>query len=154
MTDGGYFGSVATRKFGGSLDAEDFKVGGAAEVFSDPNAAERNVDGVSTTNPVGGLICTDGYTDREICSVKILSDGASCKYDGKKITNLVKAFQRNGIPAFSPGDSGGPVYTTLKGGGVNARGMIVAHTGNLDGGYYEKVTTIESSFKVKVVTVT
>jgi hypothetical protein len=55
------------------------------------------------------------------------------------------------VSAFHKGDSGGPVYTTLSNGTVEARGMVVAYAGSdYTTGFYTKVANIDSAMGVKV----
>jgi streptogrisin D len=101
---------------------------GGVYVWADPTTADRTVHAKSTSMAVGGLVCTDGLTDREVCSVKITSVGQTVNYGGATVKNLTGATQTAGRAAFSGGDSGGPVYTALSGGSVEAQGMIAAHS--------------------------
>lgn len=153
VISGGSFGSTSSSKWSGSVDAQSFKKTGIASVWADPTQSSRPVHGISTTNTVGGLVCTDGYVDKEVCSVKIKGSGVSVSYDGHTVTDTVRAHQTAGHNAFSAGDSGGPVYTTLSGGAVNARGMILSRsTSDASTGNYGKVANIQSAFGVTVMT--
>ena len=153
VVNGGTFGTTSSSKWSGSVDAQSFKKSGIASVWSDPTGSSRPVNGISTTNTVGGLVCTDGVVDKEVCSVKITASGVSVTYESHTVTDTVRAHQTAGHNAFSGGDSGGPVYTTLSGGGVNARGMILSRlTSDPSTGNYGKVANIESAFGVTVMT--
>jgi len=107
-----------------NLDAQEINVSSnQAYVFNSANSARR-VAGKTTSGAVGGLFCTDGYTDGEVCNVRIDSVNQTNCYDGQCTTGTVLAHQLNNIHAFSGGDSGGPVYNTQGDGSVLARGMI------------------------------
>lgn len=114
---------------GGSVDAELYQVtSNRGIVWADPTTGYRSVTSRSTANVPGTLLCFDGETDREVCSVRIVGP-ASVTYDGKTVHNQVYAVQINGKAACSAGDSGGPVYAG-KNGSLEAQafGMIVAYT--------------------------
>lgn len=118
--------SIAYPNF--NIDAEVIPVSSnAGYIWADPNFSTRRVSAYSTTDPVGGLICTDGATDREVCNVRIDQANVTDCYSGQCTSGSVLAHQLNGVHAFSGGDSGGPVETTLGDGTTEARGMIIAN---------------------------
>jgi hypothetical protein len=127
---GGTFGSY----YGWAADHDVVVIPVAAVggwIWSDPTSTDRQVVNVATSDPVGGLICTDGLSDREVCSVKIESVDQSLTYtingSPTKVVNAVYACTTTGDSAFSGGDSGGPVETTLGSSETNARGEVIAH---------------------------
>jgi hypothetical protein len=109
---------------------------------------------LADSETVGALVCTDGASDREVCSVRIDSAGNSVSYDGQTITGLVGATQTSGRAAFTPGDSGAPVETTSGSSSSIAQGMLEAvlnGTGNSKG-WYMPARTVDSYFNVFVKT--
>jgi hypothetical protein len=125
-------------------------------IWSDPTSIDRTVTGVASTDPVGGLICTDGLTNREVCSVKIEATNQTITYDinGEltKVTNTVYACQTSSKNAFSAGDSGGPVETTIGSGSTTARGEVLAYaSGAAYCGWYMPERYIESDWGAKVL---
>ena len=153
--NGHAFGTVTSRHFGGAMDGELIPVSSnAANVWSDPHSVSRTVTALATGNTVGVLTCTDGYVDRETCSVRIDSTGQSVTYGGQTITGLVGAHQTAGLPAFSAGDSGGPVETTSGSAQSIAQGMLLATVDgtNSSQGWYMPARTVDSYFDVFVRT--
>lgn len=125
-------------------------------IWSDPTSANRLVVGVASTDPVGGLICTDGYTNREVCSVKILSTNQNVTYmingTSTTVSNTVYACQSKSGAAFSGGDSGGPVETTIGSSETTARGAVLAMViGDSYCGWYMPERYIESDFGATTV---
>jgi hypothetical protein len=105
---GATFGTTSKISFGGRTDEQVLPVtSNAARIFSDPTSTSRRVSSVATSDPIGTLLCTDGYTDREVCNVKVMAIGQVVTYNGATVTGLVQAKQTQGKKAFSPGDSGG-----------------------------------------------
>jgi hypothetical protein len=99
----------------------------SATIFSDPTSTTRSVTAIApTTVPVGTLVCTDGVTDREVCSVKITALNQDVTYSGTTVTGLTKGHQTAGKAAFSAGDSGGPVGATSGSNKITAYGIINA----------------------------
>lgn len=124
-------------------------------IWSDPNSTDREVTGVASTDPVSGLICTDGLTNREVCSVQIEATGQNVTYtingESTTISNTVYACQTAGKAAFSAGDSGGPVETSLGSTAATARGAVLAYTGDAHCGWYMPERYIESDWGATVV---
>ena len=125
----------------------------ANRVWSDPTSSNRVVTGLASTDTVGAMVCTDGTTDREVCTVSIISTNQSVSYDSQTITGLVYGYQGSNRKAFSKGDSGGPVETTSGSSATIAQGMIEA---NLIGaewrGWYMPARTVDSYFNIFVKT--
>ena len=124
-------------------------------IWSDPTSVTRTISGVASTDPINGLICTDGLTNREVCSVKIESTNQNVSYaiNGQTttVTNLVYACQTAGKSAFSGGDSGAPVETTIGSGQATARGGLLANGGgNASCGWYLPERYVESDWGVTV----
>ena len=142
------FGTAVYVAYGNSqLDTELMSTDpGASKIYSSGTGAStltRVVKGHSTTQPVGGLVCTGGYVDSEKCNVRIDNPNVTDCYSGQCTQNTVLAHQQNGQAAFSPGDSGGPVYTALSTTGANAYGLIIAHRdGDNSYGAYQTITSI------------
>jgi len=151
---GATFGTTSDSSIGGRTDEQVIPVSSnAARIFSDPTSTSRRVSGVATSDPVGALLCTDGYTDREVCSVKILAIGQIVTYPtGETITGLVKAQQTHGVNAFSSGDSGGPVGATSGSDVISAYGMIAAHDTSAALGFYMPARFIQQDMGIKVKT--
>jgi hypothetical protein len=136
---GGVFGDYYAYSDGidqvliGSTSAAGFE-------WSDPVSTDRAIVGVDSTDPIGGLICTDGLTNREVCSVEIDATGQTINYyfngTTRTVYNTVYACQTSGAAAFSGGDSGGPVETTIGSYETNARGEVLANTGDAHCGWY------------------
>lgn len=133
---------------GGSTDVVVYPVpGNYGRVWADPTTAYRNVTIRATADPVGTLLCTDGATDREVCSVQIGDSDDDSTYGGKTIHHQVRAFQQLGHPAFSAGDSGGPVYAGRNGiAEAQAFGMIVSMTPNPATGHYTPLRYIFAAY--------
>lgn len=121
------------------------------EVWADPNWYGRPVSKVYTAFPASNVqVCTDGQTDGENCKVTIRGLGQTDCYDTECISGLASASTGDGSDAFSPGDSGGPVYTVpavlRSNDAVTAVGMIVAYYGPSSdpytGGYIESVGNV------------
>jgi len=148
------FGTVTTRHFGGSMDGELIPVSSNANrVWSDPTSSNRVVNGLASSDTVGAMVCTDGQTDREVCSVSIISTNNSVAYDGQTITGLVYGLQASSKKAFSQGDSGGPVETTSGSSATIAQGMIEATVvGSEWRGWYMPARTVDSYFNIFVKT--
>ncbi len=125
----------------------------ATYVWSDPTSVSRSVTGVASSDTVGVLTCTDSAVDREVCSVRIDNPGQTISYNGQTITGLVAAHQTGNLPAFTPGDSGGPVETTSGSSLATAQGMIEATAGgNNSAGWYMPTRTVDAYFNVYVKT--
>lgn len=133
---------------GGNVDVEIYTVtSNAAEVWADPTTPSRLVTSRSTGDPVGTLLCTDGATNREVCSVKILNSSMSVTYNGKTVNQQVYCHQINGVAAFSSGDSGGPVYAGKDGSAeAQAFGMIVAAPADPSYGWYTPARSIFAAY--------
>jgi hypothetical protein len=147
---GGSFGT-----FAGYTTTHDTMIiqasGANGVIWSDPTSVTRTVTAVASTDPVNGLICTDGYTNREVCSVKIEKTNQNVTYAingvNTTVTNTVYACQTSSKNAFSPGDSGGPVETTIGSGQATARGEILAYVvGSEYCGWYMPERYIESDW--------
>jgi hypothetical protein len=127
----------------------------AGYIWSDPTSTDRAVTGVASTDPIGGLICTDGLTNREVCSVKIEATNQTITYSingtSTTVSNTVYACQTAGKAAFSAGDSGGPVETTIGSTDTTARGAVLAYTGDAHCGWYMPERYIESDWGATVV---
>lgn len=125
-------------------------------IWSDPTSVTRTVTSVASSDPVNGLICTDGYTNREVCSVKIEKTNQNVTYSingvNTTVTNTVYACQASNKNAFSPGDSGGPVETTIGSGQSEARGEILAYVvGSEYCGWYLPERYVESDWGVTTI---
>lgn len=122
---------------GGNVDVEVYQVSSnAGIVWSDPTVATRSVTSRSSGDPVGTLLCTDGEADREVCRVRIIRVGP-VTYDGMSLQAQVYCESLTYAPAFTPGDSGGPVYAGNGDVQAQAFGMIIAHiNGHNDEGWY------------------
>jgi hypothetical protein len=140
-------------------NAEDTVIVNAAsvdgDIWSNPTSTSRTVAKVAPSDPTGGLICTDGLTNLEICSVKIESINQDVTYNingvSTTVTGTVYACQTAGKAAFSGGDSGGPVETTLGSTSATARGEILANTDSAICGWYLPERTIESDWDASTV---
>jgi hypothetical protein len=150
--NGNTMGTVSFSKWDNYTDSEVIPVSSnAGYIFSDPTSTTRTVTGVSTNNPVGGLVCTEGYTDREVCSVKIYAISQTVTYDGQLVYGLVKGVQTAGKNAFSAGDSGGPVGSTTGTNKIRAYGMLIARvTSDPSQGWYMPATSVEDRMGVTV----
>jgi hypothetical protein len=143
----------------GYNNAEDTVIINAAsvdgDIWSDPNSVSRTVVKVAPTDPTGGLICTDGQADREVCRVEIesINQNVTYKINGVSTTvsGTVYACQTAGKAAFSLGDSGGPVETTLGSTQATARWEILANTDNAICGWYLPERTIETDWDASTV---
>ena len=113
---------------GGSVDVELYPVSAnEPRIWADPTTQSRLVTSRSTGDPVNTLLCTGGYTNREVCNVRIKNSDTYAAYNGKTIYHQVYCEQDNHVLAFSSGDSGGPVYAGKNGSAeAQAFGMIVA----------------------------
>lgn len=153
---GNYFGHVTAFQWGGSnIGAALIQLYGTsrARIWSDPNAIYRSVKGYSTTDPIGGLICTNAAVEAEVCNIRIDKTGQTLTYGNHTMYNAVQAHQLNGTDSFAPGSSGGPVETT--GGLTNstARGVIDATvTGDYATGWYTPIRYPIGSFNVTLNT--
>lgn len=141
---------------GGSADVETFRVDGGNQryVWSDPGPTSRLVSQVSSsTPPQYSLVCADGTTDREVCTVTVENTDASVSYDGKTIHHQVYAESTSS--AFSAGDSGGPVYSAYdepNSNRVRAYGMVVARVShNADNGWFTPVKYVLGAYAQDVV---
>jgi transposase len=125
------------------------------DIWSNPTSTSRTVAKVAPSDPTGGLICTDGLTNLEVCSVKFESINQDVTYDingvSTTVTGTVYACQTAGKAAFSGGDSGGPVETTLGSTSATARGEILANTDSAICGWYLPERTIESDWDASTV---
>lgn len=145
--------------FGGFKDAErGDSVGSAHNVWAGPNARYRSVTSYAASPVVGTHVCNDGYADGENCNVEINSLGQSLCYDGECINSLMGAGSSSGN-AFTPGDSGGPVYSKpsslgTNGAHVKAYGMIVAWEGSYKSGYIETAGNVLASFSDDITVLT
>jgi hypothetical protein len=130
-TNGRVLGNVGTMWYGNrNVDFEDIRVSSGATlpyIWADPNAYTRLVKTYATTDPIGGLICTDGTVDREVCNVRIYYNYQTDCYANQCTYDTVDATQLNGRAAFSSGDSGGPVETPLSSSTTEARGVVISH---------------------------
>jgi len=146
------YGTVSSQKFSGGVDAEIIPVSlTSGRVWSDPTSGGRAVTGVASVDPAGGLVCTNGYVDREVCSVKIVGTYQSVNYGGQLITGLTAANQTSGRSAFTPGDSGGPVEATSGSTATIAQGMIAAHnTTTYSKGWYLPAKAVTNYFGVSI----
>lgn len=151
---GATFGTTSKISFGGRTDEQVLPVtSNAARIFSDPTSTSRRVSSVATSDPIGTLLCTDGYTDREVCNVKVMAIGQVVTYNGATVTGLVQAKQTQGKKAFSPGDSGGPVGATSGSDVIAAYGMIEAYADSTFSlGWYMPARFIQQDMGVKVKT--
>lgn len=136
------------------MDAEIIPVASnSAYIWSDPTSTARHVNGTSSSDPVGTLLCTDGQADLEVCSVKILAGGQTVNYDGVAVQGLVAAQQTSGQAAFTGGDSGGPVEATSGSTATTAFGMIEARNLNTPSyGWYMPVRTLIQYWGITVLT--
>lgn len=143
-----HFGSIRQRLFSGALDASLIHVASAVDdIWADPTTTTRDISAISAADNVGVLLCTDGVTDREVCSARIDATGQSSTYGGHTTQALVKAHQTAGVNAFSPGDSGGPVIEALHGSnGARAVGMITSTvTSDHSIGFYRSAKVVARS---------
>lgn len=118
------------------------------DVWSGPSAshATREVTAISPSQTVGTLVCTGGTPNRKTCSVRIDAWPVSVSYSGKTIRNQVDAHQTADHAAFTPGASGGPVYSVASNGVAKAYGMVVAaDQSDYSYGTYTSVTNITSA---------
>lgn len=155
FTNGGkVVGTVSQSAFTPSMDAEIIPVSSNSPyIWSDPTSTTRHVTGTSSSDPIGTLLCTDGMTDREVCSVKILAGGQTVNYDGVAVQGLVAAQQTSHAAAFSAGDSGGPVEATSGSTSATAFGMIEArNTSDASYGWYMPTRTLISYWGITVLT--
>jgi hypothetical protein len=144
----------------GAYDAHDtmlIQASTAGVIWSNPTSVDRLVVGVDSTDPVGGLICTDGLSDLEVCDVEIDATNQSITYtingSSETVVNTVYACQKSGKAAFSPGDSGAPVETTLGSLKTDARGLLLAHVVGDDAcGWYLPERYVESDWDATVLT--
>jgi len=153
--NGAAFGTVSLSQYGGSMDGEIIPVASnGGYVWADPGAANRAVKSVASSDTVGSGLCTDGATDREVCGITVMSVNQTVTYDNHTITGLVYAVKEDLITnAFSPGDSGGPVYMVTST-GVTAYGMIEATVVNSNYyGWYMPARTVQSYFGITIKTV-
>lgn len=122
---------------GGNVDVEVYNVSSnAGIVWADPTTSTRSVTSRSSGDPVGTLLCTDGEANREVCQIHITRIGP-VSYDGKSLPAQVYCESLTYAPAFTEGDSGGPVYAGNGSTQAQAFGMIIAHiTGHDDEGWY------------------
>jgi hypothetical protein len=147
---GGHPGTTLSNVFSGSVDIQSVSANGYMNVWADPHFATRTVEGKHADVMEGGLVCTDGEEDREVCSVQVQNSDTAVTYSGHTVTHTVHAAQTAGQAAFSPGDSGGPVYVTLSDGGLYAVGMIVYHSSNFSAGNYTKINYNESAMNITI----
>jgi hypothetical protein len=130
--------------------------GTANSVWSDRNPADgtttdfiRPVTAVAAGYPAVGAtsVRTDGTVDLET-NITIEKVDQIVRYNGKRISQLVEGHGTGDVDAFTPGDSGGPVYATYVSGSsqVRAYGMIVAHnnSGNDDGWFTTAANNLAS----------
>lgn len=152
--NGHTFGKVTSRTFSGAVDGELIPVtSNSYKVWSDPTSTSRVVTGEAGVETLNGLVCTDGYVDREVCNVQIVGVNQSISYDGVTITGVTAANQKDGKAAFTPGDSGGPVEITSGSSSTLAEGMIVSHNNTTNAkGYYIPAKTITNHFAVSILT--
>gem|GEM_PF-1757952 len=154
--NGRTFGTVTSRAFGGSMDAELIPVtSNLPEIWSDPTSVYRAITGVATTDTKGVLTCTDGAVDMEVCNVKIGDSNQQVFYKDYNVTigGLTYAHQTQSLNAFSKGNSGGPVETTSGSASAIAQGMLVAHVdGDFTSGWYLPARAVDSYFNVFVKT--
>ncbi len=133
---------------GGNVDVEIYTVSSnAARVWADPTIQSRLVTSRAIGDPIGTLLCTDGQVDHEVCSVQIVNSSMSVTYNGKTVVQQVYCHQTNGHPAFSGGDSGGPVYAGKNGSSeAQAFGMIVARQSDASYGWYTPARSIFAAY--------
>jgi len=149
------YGTVSSRAYGGSIDGEIIPVASnGGYVWSGTGSSNRAVTAVQTSDPVGSGLCTDGYTDHEVCGITVQAVGQTVKYlDGTTMTGLVKAWNEGYVASFSPGDSGGPVYFVTSS-GVTAIGMVDGMVTNEPYyGYYLPARVLISYFGITITTV-
>lgn len=146
VASGGSMGATVRTMLGGTVDAQTIPGSGSGKVWS-TSTAYRSVVGYTNSNYVGERVCTSGYVNLEVCNVEIYNPSISVSYSGVTLTDTVYAKQVGQLAAFTPGNSGGPVYVINSNGSVTARGMIYAR-GNSDNatGFYGKVGNILSYF--------
>lgn len=149
--NGAKFGTVTSYQWGGSnTDAALVQTNGSTSsyVWADPNQTSRAITSVAASDPVGGLICTDGAAALEVCSVRIDGTGQTVTYNNHTITGAVAAHSLQGLGAFAEGNSGGPVYTATGTTG-EARGIVDAHYVNdTTGGWYTPIRFITAAFPI------
>lgn len=126
-----------------------------AYFFADPHASTRYVHSIASGDAHGDNICTDGYTDREVCTIYVVEPHQDVRYcsGGTCVTvdDLVLANNTSGSNGFSPGNSGCPVYQLTGGSSVQARGMYVAHTTDATG-WYDPTYDVTSAMGVNLYT--
>ena len=149
--NGNAFGNTSALHFGGSMDGQIIPVASnSGYVWADPGATTRVVKAVASSDPEGSSFCTDGNTNREVCGAYVYATNQSVSYDGQTITGLVYGVKENGQAAWSPGNSGGPVYT-IGSTGITATGMIEAYVvGGENMGWYMPARTVQSYFGLTV----
>jgi streptogrisin D len=147
------YGTVDLAVWGGTVDAARIPVSSDLRyVWANPTYTTRTVTSVSSSLVAGALVCTDGGVDAEVCNVKVQAPNDTVTYNGHTIGDMAYGVQQNGKPAFTPGDSGGPVYTATANQTAEAQGLIAAHvTGNNAEGWFCKVWNVESALGVSVM---
>jgi hypothetical protein len=111
------------------------------------------VHAVSSSIAVGGLVCTDGNTDKEVCSVRVDETDDSVSYSGITLQHQIFFHQTAGHNAFSQGDSGGPIYTVLSDGSVEAQAQLIALvTGDPTQGWGTFWKTVDIKLNVSIIT--
>lgn len=156
---GNYIGYTNSLHRNSKVDAQDIRDGAAPYVWTtyqnDPIGNRyAAVVGVQS-NGVGELVCTDGVTDGEQCSVQVTQINVSRTYDGgPTITDCIEGSQEYLENAFSPGDSGGPVYQYVSGSTsrLYARRMVVYHESHDYQGYFTPAFTTAAQMGVSIMT--
>ena len=152
--NGNLFGTTSSLTYVGRDDSQVIPVtSNSARIFSDPTSTTRTVAGVALSDPIGTLVCTEGYVDKEVCSVRIDAIGQTVTWtgDGHTTTGLVAAHQTAGKLAFSGGDSGGPVGATSGSTSIYAYGMLVGRVlANPSIGWYVPARVVQVDMGVSI----
>ena len=150
-------GNTVSVSYGGNLDVQVIQVSSSGSyVWSDgtyagnnPLGSKRGVRAVATNQPIGGLLCADGYTLGEVCSVRIDAVNQTLTANGHSTFNTVRAHQTGGLYSAAPGDSGAPIYSLLGSTNtVGVYGMILGGTVNAPSNviYYEPASYILAQY--------
>ncbi len=145
--------SVTDRVNGGNYDAALIPGLGIGYVWGGSLKGDfaRSVISVAQVDPIGGLICTDGALSGEVCAVKIKSTDNCAQAEGNHVTcHLVEGF-REAINVAQPGDSGGPVETTIGQTGTEARGEIIGGTDAGQTVFYSPIADVAARFGYRVM---
>jgi hypothetical protein len=145
-------GTVRGRNFSqNGWDAEIIPTltGGVVWGGNSTGTTVRSVVAVASSDPIGGLICTDGSVAGEVCGVRIDAVNQCITFsDGVTTCHLVTS-SRSGATISLPGDSGGPVETTLPTGSTEARGEIIGGN-NGSTCYYLPIKAVAGLFGMHV----